>query len=84
MDMMSRGYVDVHVCRCDRVGQIGESGSLGREGKGRERALAIPRFQGGSPCLCRLRTMSFWSRWQALICTDRMSCLWGPVNLVAQ
>jgi hypothetical protein len=51
------------------------------EGKGRERAMVIPRFQGGSPCM--LKTASFWPRWQALTCTDRMSCLWGPINLVA-
>jgi hypothetical protein len=31
IDMMSRGYVHVHVCCCDRVGQIGERGSLKRE-----------------------------------------------------
>jgi hypothetical protein len=30
------------------------------EGKGGERAVDIPRFQGGSPRLCRLRTISFW------------------------
>jgi hypothetical protein len=31
--MMSRGYVYVYVyvCCCDRAGQVGESGSLGRE-----------------------------------------------------
>jgi hypothetical protein len=29
---MSRGYVYVYVCCCDRAGQIEESGSLGREG----------------------------------------------------
>jgi hypothetical protein len=32
--MMSRGYVYVHVCCCDREGQIGESGSHRREGWG--------------------------------------------------
>jgi hypothetical protein len=32
--MMSRGYVYVHVRYCDRVGQLGESGSLGKEGWG--------------------------------------------------
>jgi hypothetical protein len=32
MAMMSRGYVYAHVCWCDRAGQIGESGSLRREG----------------------------------------------------
>jgi hypothetical protein len=30
------------------------------EGKGGERVMAILRFQGGSPHLCRLRTTSFW------------------------
>jgi hypothetical protein len=34
MVMMSRCYVYVHVCCCDRVGQLGESESLGREGWG--------------------------------------------------
>jgi hypothetical protein len=43
------------------------------EWKGGERAMAIPRFQGGSPRLCRLRTASFWPRWQALTCTNHMS-----------
>jgi hypothetical protein len=31
MVMMGRGYVYVHECCYDRVGQIGESGSLRRE-----------------------------------------------------
>jgi hypothetical protein len=48
------------------VGMIGQ-GKNGKvehsEGKGGEWAVAIPRFQGGSPCLCRLRTTSFWPRW---------------------
>jgi hypothetical protein len=48
------------------------------EGKGGERDVAIPRFQGGSPPLCRLRTISFWPRYQALICTDRMLDFIGP------
>jgi hypothetical protein len=43
--------------------------------------MAISRFQGGSPRLCQLRTASFWSRWEALICTDRMSGLMGPDKL---
>jgi hypothetical protein len=34
MVTMSRGYVYAHVCWCDRMGQIGESGSLRREGWG--------------------------------------------------
>jgi hypothetical protein len=42
------------------------------EGKDEERAVAILRFLDGSPHLCRLRTTSFWPRWQAMICTDCM------------
>jgi hypothetical protein len=34
MDMMSIGYIYVHVCCCERVGQIGEGGSLEKEGWG--------------------------------------------------
>jgi hypothetical protein len=30
------------------------------EGKGGERAMAIPRFLCDSPRLCRLRTAPFW------------------------
>jgi hypothetical protein len=52
-------------------------------GKDEVRVMAILRFEGGSPRLCQLRTASFWHPWQALICTDRMSGLWAPVNLVA-
>jgi hypothetical protein len=77
MVTMSRCYVHVLVCWRDRAEQIGESGSLS-EGKDEERAVAIPRFQGGSPRLCRLRIMSFWPRWQALICTDHISGFMGP------
>jgi hypothetical protein len=40
--------------------------------------MAIPRFQGGSPHLCRLRTTLFWPRWQDLICTDPMLGFMGP------
>jgi hypothetical protein len=48
------------------------------KGKGWETTVAIPRFQGGSPCLCWLRTASFWPRWQALICTGHLSSFMGP------
>jgi hypothetical protein len=41
--------------------------------KDEERVVAIMRFQGGSPCLCQLRTASFWPQWQALIFTDHLS-----------
>jgi hypothetical protein len=63
-------------CECDRTGQLGEMGSLGKNDK--ERFVAIPRFQGGSLRLCRLRTVSFWSWWQILICTGCMSGFMGP------
>jgi hypothetical protein len=35
-------------------------------------------LHSGSPRPCRLRTVSFWPRWQALICTGRMSGFMGP------
>jgi hypothetical protein len=35
--MMSRSYVYVLVCWCDRAGQLGENGSLKREGWGEGR-----------------------------------------------
>jgi hypothetical protein len=38
------------------------------EGKGGESVVAIPRFLCDSPHPCRLRTTSFWSRWQVLSC----------------
>jgi hypothetical protein len=47
------------------------------EGKSGERDAAILRFQGGSPRLCRLRTTSFWLRWQVLIRTDHISGFMG-------
>jgi hypothetical protein len=37
------------------------------EGKGGEQVVAIPRFQGGSPHLCRLSTASFGPDGQVLI-----------------
>jgi hypothetical protein len=37
---LTRGYVYVHVCWRDRAGQIGESGSLGREGWGEGRGYS--------------------------------------------
>jgi hypothetical protein len=42
---MSRGYVFVYVCCCDRAGQIGKSGSLEREGWGEGRGYCeVPRW----------------------------------------
>jgi hypothetical protein len=40
--------------------------------------MAISRFQDGSHRLCQLRTVSFWPRWQALICTGRILGFMGP------
>jgi hypothetical protein len=37
MDMMSRDYIYTDVCYCDQAGQLGESGTLGREGWGEGR-----------------------------------------------
>jgi hypothetical protein len=48
------------------------------EGKGGERAVAIPKFQGGNPHICRLRTTLFWPGGQGLSCTDHMSGFMGP------
>jgi hypothetical protein len=63
-------------CECDRTGQLGEMGSLGKNDK--ERFVAILRFQCGSPRLCQLRIVSFWPRWQILICIGCMSGFMGP------
>ncbi len=54
------------------------------EGKGGESVVAILRFLCGSPCPCRLRTTSFWPRWQALSCVlTACRVLWGPISRVA-
>jgi hypothetical protein len=37
-------------------------------------------LQGGSPNLCRLRTVHSGTLSEHLICTDRMLALWDPVN----
>jgi hypothetical protein len=64
---MSRGYGYVAGTGQGNLEMVEHSEGMDEEG-----AVAIPRFLGGRPCLCRLRTMSFWPQWQALICTDRM------------
>jgi hypothetical protein len=62
----------------------GISETLGREGKGEESVVAIPRFLCGSSRLCRLRTVPFWPRWQALSCVlTACQVLWGPISRVA-
>jgi hypothetical protein len=78
---MSRGYV--YLLLLDRAGQVGGSVEHS-EGKGGESAVAIPRFLCGSPRPCRLRTTSFWPRWQALSCVlAACQVLWGPISRVA-
>jgi hypothetical protein len=71
-------FMYVVVTRQGKYGKVDHS-----EGMGGERVMAILRFHDGSPRLCQLRTVSFWPRWQALICNDRKLGLCGPVNLVA-
>jgi hypothetical protein len=61
---MSRGWLFT-VARPDEANRGSVEHS---EGKGRESVVAILRFLCGSPCSCRLRTVSFWPRWQALSC----------------
>jgi hypothetical protein len=63
--MMSRRYV--YLLLLDWVGQVGGSVEHS-EGKGEKSDVAILRFLCGSPHPCRLRTMPFWPRWQALSC----------------
>jgi hypothetical protein len=79
--MMSRGYI--YLLLLDRAGQVGGSVEYS-EGKGRESVVAIPMFLCGSPRLCRLRTASFWPRWQALsYVLTACRVLWGPISRVA-
>jgi hypothetical protein len=43
--MLSSGFIYIHVCCCDRAGQIGKNGSLGREGWGEGRDYSeVPRW----------------------------------------
>jgi hypothetical protein len=79
--MMSRGYV--YLLLLDRAGPVGGSVEHS-EGKGRESDVAIPRFLCGRPRPCRLRTVPFWPRWQALSCVlTACQVLWVPISRVA-
>jgi hypothetical protein len=79
--MMSRGYV--YLLLLDQAGQVGGSVEHS-EGKGGESVVAIPKFLCCSPHPCRLRTMPFWPRWQALSCVlTACQVLWGPISRVA-
>jgi hypothetical protein len=79
--MMRRGYV--YLLLLDQVGQVG--GSVEHlEGKDGESVVAISRFLCGSPYPCRLRTVPFWSQWQALSCVlTACQVLWGLISRVA-
>jgi hypothetical protein len=67
----------------NRAGPVGGSVEHS-EGKSGESVVAILRFLCGSPHPCRLRTTSFWPRWQALSCVlTTYRVLWGPINRVA-
>jgi hypothetical protein len=68
----------------DVTGRGNKGKGVHSEGKGEESVMAILRFQGYSPHLCRLRTASCWSQWQALSCV-LTACwvLWGPISRVA-
>jgi hypothetical protein len=45
MVTLSRDYVYIHVCWCDRTGQIGKSGSLRKEGWGENHDYSeVPRW----------------------------------------
>jgi hypothetical protein len=54
------------------------------DGKGGDSDVVILRFLCGSPRPCRLRTASFWPRWQVLSCVlTACQVLWGPISRVA-
>jgi hypothetical protein len=79
--MMSRGYG--YLLLLDRAGQVG--GSVEHtEGTGEKSVVATLIFLCGSPHLCRLRTVMFWPRWQALSCIlTACRVLWDPISRVA-
>jgi hypothetical protein len=57
------------------VEKLGDGGALGREGRGEGYGYSeVPRRWPPSV----LRTMLFWPRWQALICTGHMLGFMGP------
>jgi hypothetical protein len=51
------------------------------EEKDGKKVVAILRFQGGSPRLCRLSTTPVRPRWTSLIYIDRMSGFMGTGKL---
>jgi hypothetical protein len=79
--MMSKDYV--YLLLLDRAKQV-EGLVEHSEGKDGESVVVIPRFICGSPRPRRLRTVSFWSRWQVLSCVLTVChILWGPISRVA-
>jgi hypothetical protein len=63
--MMSKCFV--YLLLLNRAGQVGDMWNTWK-GRAGESAVTILRFLCGSPRPCRLRSASFWSRWQALSC----------------
>jgi hypothetical protein len=51
---------------------------IGWEGRGE--GCGYSRLQGGSPFLCRLRTISSGTLSEYLNCNEHMLALWEPVN----
>jgi hypothetical protein len=82
MDMMSWGYIYVHVCCCDRAWQIGENGSLRKEGWGEGRGYSeVPRWW---PPLVLIKDYVILALMDKLwFCIGHMLGLLGLVNLVA-
>jgi hypothetical protein len=62
-------------CVCDRAGQLGERGSLRREGRGEGCGYSeVPRWW---PPPMSIKGRSFCPRWRALICTDHLLGFYG-------
>jgi hypothetical protein len=79
--MMGKGYVYITVAR---PGEESRGSVEPSEGKGGKSDVAILRFLCGSPHPRRLRTTSFWPRWQVLSCVlTACQVLWGPISRVA-
>jgi hypothetical protein len=66
----------------DRVGQLGENGEYWMRRK-RNGLIWNLELQGGSPCLCRLRTDRLAPVSKVELCTSTYGILWGPANWVA-
>jgi hypothetical protein len=63
----------------DWAGQLGENGEywMGRKGSG---LIRNSEFQGGSPCLGKLRSDRLAPVSKFELCTSAYGILWGPAN----